>query len=124
MAVEERDIQVDKDDQQRINKFSRLNLRYDDLDEEITKLKKTVQSYKDATEEIEGCMETDGIMRIGEAFTPVEEDTALEKLQQMREKWEARLSECTDEIEDVKTKMDALKKILYAKFQDSINLEK
>merc|ERR1719262_1659219 len=113
MAVEERDIQVEKDDQARINQFSRLNLRYEDLDEEITKLKKQVQTYKDANEEIEGCMELDGgiLMKVGEAFTPFEEDSALDNLNKL-----------TDEIEQVKTDMDALKKVLYSKFGNSINL--
>eukprot|EP00928_Gymnodinium_smaydae_P067964 TRINITY_DN509_c0_g1_i1.p1 TRINITY_DN509_c0_g1~~TRINITY_DN509_c0_g1_i1.p1 ORF type:complete len:150 (-),score=49.45 TRINITY_DN509_c0_g1_i1:255-641(-) len=119
------DIEVDRDDQKRINDFSRLNLRYDDLDEEIKTLKATVQSYKDATEEIEGCMETDGIMvRIGEAWTTVDEDVATEKLARLIDDAEKRLSEVTDEIEQVKTDMDALKKVLYSKFGSSINLEK
>ncbi|CAK0839428.1 unnamed protein product [Prorocentrum cordatum] len=113
MAVEERDIQVEKDDQVRINKFSRLHMRFDDIDEEIIALKKKVQTYKDATEEIEGCMELDGgiLMRIGEAFTGVEEDTAVENLSKLTESAEARLSQLTDEIEQVKTDMDALKKV-------------
>eukprot|EP00928_Gymnodinium_smaydae_P067965 TRINITY_DN509_c0_g2_i1.p1 TRINITY_DN509_c0_g2~~TRINITY_DN509_c0_g2_i1.p1 ORF type:complete len:129 (-),score=50.52 TRINITY_DN509_c0_g2_i1:68-454(-) len=119
------DIEVDRDDQKRINDFSRLNLRYDDLDEEIKTLKATVQSYKDATEEIEGCMETDGIMvKIGEAWTTVDEDVATEKLSKLIDDAEKRLSEVTDEIEQVKTDMDALKKMLYSKFGSSINLEK
>merc|ERR1712151_200953 len=119
---EEKDIQVQKDDQMRINKFSRLNLRYDDLDEEITRLKKNAQTYKDATEEIESCMELDGgiMMRVGEAFTPVEEDSATEHLSKLLEQVEAQLSEKTDEIEEVKTEMDALKKVLYSKFGNSI----
>mmetsp|Transcript_112492 Transcript_112492/g.223557 ORF Transcript_112492/g.223557 Transcript_112492/m.223557 type:complete len:126 (+) Transcript_112492:61-438(+) len=125
MSVEQRDIEVDKDDQQRINAFSRLNLRYDELDEEITSLKKNAQTYRDATEEIEGCMEDDGIMlRIGEAFTPAEEDFAVGKLTKLAEQAESRLTECTDEIEDVKSRMEKLKKVLYSKFGSSINLEK
>uniref|UniRef100_A0A7S4PTB7 Prefoldin subunit 4 n=1 Tax=Alexandrium monilatum TaxID=311494 RepID=A0A7S4PTB7_9DINO len=125
MAVEQKDIEVEKDDQQRINAFSRLNLRYDELDEEIKELKKSIQTYKDATEEIEGCMEDNGIaLRIGEAFTPVEEDAAIEKLSKLTEQSEVRLTECTNEIEDVKTRMDVLKKVLYSKFGTSINLEK
>mmetsp|Transcript_9178 Transcript_9178/g.27151 ORF Transcript_9178/g.27151 Transcript_9178/m.27151 type:complete len:126 (+) Transcript_9178:55-432(+) len=125
MAVEQRDIEVERQDQVRINQFSRHNLRYDDLDEEIKGLKKNIQTYKDAREEIEACMETDGVaMRVGEAFLPADEDTALDKLNQLTDQAEARLSECVTEIEEVKTKMDALKKLLYAKFGTSINLEK
>eukprot|EP00933_Yihiella_yeosuensis_P026248 TRINITY_DN2036_c0_g3_i2.p2 TRINITY_DN2036_c0_g3~~TRINITY_DN2036_c0_g3_i2.p2 ORF type:complete len:127 (-),score=39.49 TRINITY_DN2036_c0_g3_i2:66-446(-) len=123
--VEQKDIEVDKDDQKRINRFSRLNARYDDLDLEIVELKKQVQTYKDATEEIEGCMEDEGIcLKIGEAFTPVDEDAAVEKLAKLIEQSEARLSECSDEAEEVKNELDTLKKALYAKFGTSINLEK
>mmetsp|Transcript_88959 Transcript_88959/g.207042 ORF Transcript_88959/g.207042 Transcript_88959/m.207042 type:complete len:126 (-) Transcript_88959:93-470(-) len=125
MAVEQKDIEVEKDDQQRINAFSRLNLRFDELDEEIKGLKKQVQTYKDAADEIDGCMETDStMMRIGEAFMPVDEDTATEKLNKLAAQAEERLSGCTDEIEDVKSQMDSLKKVLYQKFGTSINLEK
>mmetsp|Transcript_1114 Transcript_1114/g.2306 ORF Transcript_1114/g.2306 Transcript_1114/m.2306 type:complete len:127 (+) Transcript_1114:50-430(+) len=124
-AVEQRDIEVEKDDQKRINAFSRLNLRYDELDEEIGVLKKNIQTYKDATEEIEGCMESDGVvLKLGEAFTPVDEDVALEKLGKLMEEAEARLVEATNEVEEVKTRMDELKKVLYSKFGTSINLEK
>lgn len=124
-AVEARDIEVDKEDQVRINRFSRLNLRYDELDEEIKSLKKSIQTYKDATEEVEGCMEMDGLMlKVGEAYTPVEEDAVTDHLSKLTEQDEARLTECIDEIETVKTEMGELKKVLYAKFGSSINLEK
>ncbi|CAE8658206.1 unnamed protein product [Polarella glacialis] len=124
-AVEPKDIEVEKDDQIRINKFSRLNLGYDDLDEEIKALKKSVQTYKDARDEIDACMEDEGILlKIGEAFTPVDEDSVGEKLGKLIDQAEARLSEATDDIEKVKTDLDALKKVLYSKFGNSINLEK
>ncbi|CAJ1411137.1 unnamed protein product [Effrenium voratum] len=121
--VEQKDIEVARDDQERINKFSRLT--YDELDEEITTMKSEVQNYKDAVEEIEGCMEENGVMmKVGEAYTLVEEDTVLEKLQKLVEDSEASLSQKSDEIEKVKGDLDALKKVLYAKFGTSINLEK
>eukprot|EP00930_Biecheleria_cincta_P099359 TRINITY_DN90998_c0_g1_i1.p1 TRINITY_DN90998_c0_g1~~TRINITY_DN90998_c0_g1_i1.p1 ORF type:complete len:146 (-),score=36.58 TRINITY_DN90998_c0_g1_i1:177-557(-) len=123
--VEPRDIEVCREDQMRINTFSRLNLRYEDLDQDITEIKKKVQTYKDATEEIEGCMEDEGIMlKIGEAYTPIDEDTATEKLAKLIETSEAQLTEKTEEIEKTKEELDALKKVLYAKFGTSINLEK
>mmetsp|Transcript_113059 Transcript_113059/g.243557 ORF Transcript_113059/g.243557 Transcript_113059/m.243557 type:complete len:141 (+) Transcript_113059:126-548(+) len=125
-AAEHRDVEVDKDDQKRINQFSRLNMKFDELEEEISTLKKNIQTYKDATEEIEACMELeDGILcRIGEAYTPADEDAVTAQLDGMREKAEARLIACADEIESTKTDMDALKKVLYAKFGSNINLEK
>merc|ERR1711904_750772 len=100
---EEKDIEVEKEDQQRINQFSRCNLLYDQLDEEIKALKKTIQTYKDATEEVEACMEMDGLMlKVGEAYTPMDEDAVGEHLSKLSEQAEARLSECTDEIETTK----------------------
>mmetsp|Transcript_26664 Transcript_26664/g.41528 ORF Transcript_26664/g.41528 Transcript_26664/m.41528 type:complete len:126 (-) Transcript_26664:37-414(-) len=125
MAVEAQDIEVEKKDQQLINKFSRFNLRYDELDDEIQNLKKSIQTYKDALEEVEGCMEMDGLMlKVGEVYTPVEEDDVTEHLGKLKEQSEARLGECTEEIETCRNEMDALKKVLYAKFGSSINLEK
>mmetsp|Transcript_20539 Transcript_20539/g.30598 ORF Transcript_20539/g.30598 Transcript_20539/m.30598 type:complete len:127 (+) Transcript_20539:80-460(+) len=123
--VEMKDIEVAKEDQQNINKFSRLNLRYDELDEDLVKIKKDIQNYKDATEEVEGCMQDDGLLlKIGEAYVKSEEDDVLAKLEALRENSEKELNSKTDEIEEVKTEMDKLKKLLYAKFGNSINLEK
>merc|ERR1719217_996983 len=115
----EDDIEVNKEDQENINKFSRMNLKFDDLEEEISKLKKQIQTYKDAVEEIEGCM-----VKIGEVFTPQDEDTVTEKLNKMMDDAEKRLGEATEEIEEVKTNMDGMKKTLYAKFGSNINLER
>lgn len=77
--VEQKDIEVAREDQERINKFSRLNMRFDELDEEITTMKSEIQAFKDAVEEVEGCMEADGIlMKIGEAYTSVDEDSVTD----------------------------------------------
>ena len=123
--VEQKDIEVAREDQERINKFSRLNMRFDELDEEITTMKSEIQAFKDAVEEVEGCMEADGIlMKIGEAYTSVDEDSVTEKLTRLIDDSEASLSKKSDEIEHVKTGLDSLKKLLYGKFGTSINLEK
>ena len=123
--VEQKDIEVAREDQERINKFSRLNMRFDELDEEITTMKSEIQAFKDAVEEVEGCMEADGIlMKIDEAYTSVDEDSVTEKLTRLIDDSEASLSKKSDEIEHVKTELDSLKKLLYGKFGTSINLEK
>merc|ERR1711879_666245 len=119
------DIEVAKEDQQNINRFSRLNVRYEELDEDLDTLKKNLQAYKDAIEEAEGCMEDDGLrFRIGEAYVKMDEDSVLQKLGDYVSKAESDVSSKTDEIELVKTDMDKLKKLLYSKFGNSINLEK
>mmetsp|Transcript_89581 Transcript_89581/g.109624 ORF Transcript_89581/g.109624 Transcript_89581/m.109624 type:complete len:127 (-) Transcript_89581:102-482(-) len=123
--VEQKDIEVAREDQQRINRFSRLNMKFDELDEEIAAMKTEVQAFKDAVDEIEGCMEADGILlKIGEAYTSVDEDSVTEKLTKLIDESEASLSQKSDEIEQVKSELDSLKKLLYGKFGSSINLEK
>merc|ERR1712183_1170632 len=104
-------------DQENINKFSRMNIRYDDLEAEIQVLKKNIQEYKDAQEEIDGCMEDNGIFfKVGECFTPADEDVVGDRLGRMREEAEESLRRKADDIEGTKVKLDALKKLLYGKF--------
>mmetsp|Transcript_61575 Transcript_61575/g.200951 ORF Transcript_61575/g.200951 Transcript_61575/m.200951 type:complete len:127 (+) Transcript_61575:87-467(+) len=123
--IEGSDVEVAKEDQQNINRFSRLNLKYEELDFELVQLKKDVQTYKDATEEVEGCMEEDGIRyRVGEAYMCMAEDRVTEKLAKLIEEADSKLTTKTDEIEEVKIEMDKLKKLLYSKFKNSINLER
>merc|ERR1712129_110966 len=99
--------------------------RYEELDQEIQVLKKNIDVYKNAIGEIEGCMVDEGFMhKAGEVYTPVDEDTVTEKLNNMIAQAERDVGEHTETIEVVKGDLDKLKKTLYAKFGDSINLEK
>jgi len=48
----EPDIEVKKPDQMKINKFSKLNMQFQELEEEIEVAKKEVQTLSDAQEEV------------------------------------------------------------------------
>lgn len=78
----------------------------------------------DAEEEVQCCLEADGLMfKFGDCFVPVDDMEAGEKLEKMKGKTESLLKTMTDRIEAVKTEMDSTKKELYTKFGNSINLE-
>ena len=125
MASAEEDVQMTREDQERITRFSTLNHRFDDLGKQIEEKEKLASGLGDAAEEVMMCMDPEGILyRFGDSFLPLDEDEATEKLEGLKSLEEAALRSLKDEIEQVKTEMDTTKKDLYAKFGDSINLEK
>ena len=122
--VTERDIDVKAEDQAKINRFSRLNEKYQELEEEISAIKEELTTYSNASEELMLCMGADGIrIKIGESFFKVDEDYASEYLETLRGEAEGKLAANSDKCETIKTEMDELKAHLYGKFGSSINLE-
>jgi chaperonin cofactor prefoldin len=118
------DFEVLEDDQVKINRFSRLNLRVKDLEMEIEQLRAKLQTCRDAAEELEMCMDSDGIMLgVGEAFFPVDDTLASEQLEKARGLAQDILDKRVAEEETIRSEMASLKSTLYAKFGLSINLE-
>lgn len=120
-------VQVLWADQQRINKFGRLNTRFQDVADEIDASSQKVENLVDAQDAIESCMEDDEedafAIKLGEVFVRTDEDNATEFV-------ESRLAEARKELETQKSERDQLQKEmsqlkakLYAKFGKSINLE-
>jgi len=62
-------------------------------------------------------------LTVGESFFVVSEDEAMEHLEKASDATNELLSKYIEEAESTRTEMDELKKILYAKFGTSINLE-
>ncbi len=87
-------------------------------------MKKELQMLTDAEEEVQCCLEADGLMyKFGDCFLPVDDMEASERLEKQKTATEQKLAAMTDKIETVKTEMDTAKKELYDKFGTSINLE-
>jgi prefoldin subunit 4 len=122
--VTEKDIEVRREDQVKINQFSRLNQKFQDLEEDIAALKEELSTFNNANEELMLCMDDGGIrLKIGESFFRVNEDYANEYLEDLKSTTDAELTAKTDECENIRGEMDALKAELYTKFGSSINLE-
>ena len=61
-ASKENDVEVSAEDQERINKFSRLNQRYDEIGSELEELSKQVEDLEEMETELELVDEDEKVM--------------------------------------------------------------
>ncbi|KAL1192965.1 Prefoldin subunit 4 [Cardamine amara subsp. amara] len=117
------EMEVTWEDQQNINSFSRLNNRIHDLDDEIKFAKEKCDNLEDAGNELILADEEMVRFQIGEVFAHVPRDEVETKIEEMKEATCKSLEKLEEEKESIMSQMAELKKVLYAKFKDSINLE-
>ncbi|KAK9083508.1 hypothetical protein Scep_029979 [Stephania cephalantha] len=115
--------EVTWEDQQNINKFGRLNNRLHELQDEIKISKEANESLEDAGNEL--ILTDDEVIRfqIGEVFAHMPKEEVEERIEQMKKTTSKNLEKLEEEKNSVLAQMAELKKILYGKFKDSINLE-
>eukprot|EP00386_Alphamonas_edax_P008104 GDKI01026701.1.p1 GENE.GDKI01026701.1~~GDKI01026701.1.p1 ORF type:complete len:136 (-),score=45.36 GDKI01026701.1:337-711(-) len=118
------DFEVTHEDQKLINRFSTVNMKHRDLEEQIGALKTELQHLRDASEEVMVCMEADGIMvKSGDTFWPCSDDSANDFISECQANTEKEIADKEAESEKLKEEIDGLKKKLYGRFGDKINLE-
>ncbi|KAK3827198.1 MAG: Prefoldin beta-like protein [Linnemannia elongata] len=122
---EEGDIQVSWQDQENINTFSKYNAKLQDL-EEAYESKKTEKEYlDDLAMELELADEDEPVRyRIGEAFVSLSLEAAQERISKTQEELDQEIEGLKSQMDEAVEKMDGLKKVLYARFGNAINLEK
>lgn len=118
-------MEVEWEDQQRINEFSKLNARFD----ANVELKKTYTQEKedldDVQMEIELVDEDEKLMySIGETFVYLPQSEIVRRLETKKEELDAKLEEINTKNNTLEERMSELKSVLYARFGNSINLEK
>ncbi|KAI9262185.1 Prefoldin subunit 4 [Phascolomyces articulosus] len=119
------DIEVSWADQQNINEFSKLNAKIDNLEDQYDKLKQEKEYLDDVSMELELADEDEPIRhKIGDAFVHIPVSEALERVEKDTEKLNLQMESLQSDMTSVQDKMSELKKVLYAKFGNSINLEK
>ncbi|KAI9005423.1 Prefoldin subunit 4 [Phycomyces nitens] len=119
------DVEVSWADQQKINEFSKLNAKIDDLEEQYEKMKQEKEYLDDVAMELELADEDEPVRyKVGDTFAHVPVSEALERVEKDTEKIQLELDNIRSDVESVQGKMDELKKLLYAKFGNAINLEK
>ena len=125
VKVSKQDTQIEFADQKRINEFSRCNMRYHDMREEIKKLKEEIENLADAQQQVEEALGEEGALKLflGEAFIAVDDDAAGQFVEKLQEEKQEELEKKQDDLEQIEGKMKDLKAALYAKFGNSINLE-
>ncbi|KAL6514969.1 Prefoldin subunit 4 [Orobanche gracilis] len=85
--------------------------------------RETSENPEDASNEL--ILTDEDIVRfqIGEVFAHVPRDDVEARIEEMKEATGKNLEKLGEEKESIVAQMDELKKILYGKFKDSINLE-
>ncbi|OQR97630.1 hypothetical protein ACHHYP_10177 [Achlya hypogyna] len=125
MLAPQQEVEVDvrKEDQDRINEFGRNNSRLADVRDEVKALKDKLETLDDANTEIM-MGEGDNVqLFIGESFVQVSEEYAQEYLEAQTEKTQDKIKKLEAEEATLEARQSALKKVLYARFGTSINLE-
>ncbi|KAL4340825.1 hypothetical protein GQ457_08G013250 [Hibiscus cannabinus] len=115
--------EVTWEDQQNINKFGRLNNRLHELEDEIKVAKETIDNLEDASNELILTDEEVVRFQIGEVFAHVPKEEVETRIEEMKEVSSKNLEKLEEEKESIVAQMAELKKVLYGKFKDSINLE-
>lgn len=118
------EIAVTWEDQQRINEFSRLNLRLQNIDEQLSTGRSSTANLDDAAGDIEMLLDDDACkVKIGEVFWDVSNEQADEFVADKKKAQQDKTTELMGQKEQLVKAMDALKALLYAKFGNQINLE-
>ncbi|KAK3997196.1 Prefoldin subunit-domain-containing protein [Cladorrhinum sp. PSN332] len=118
------EIEVRREDQDKINKFSRLHSHELILEEELKVKNKEKEELDDITTELELADEDEKVpYKIGDSFFHIPLEQAQELLGISMAKIEEEVSELEDKMGTIRDEMTQLKVELYARFGKTINLE-
>ncbi|KAK3941713.1 Prefoldin subunit-domain-containing protein [Diplogelasinospora grovesii] len=118
------EIEVRREDQDKINKFSRLHSHETLIEEELKVKNKEKEELDDITTELELADEDDIVpYKVGDAFFHIPLSQAQEMLGVSTAKIEGEIEELEDKLGSIREEMTQLKVELYARFGRTINLE-
>ncbi|CAD8046251.1 unnamed protein product [Paramecium sonneborni] len=117
-------IEVDRQDQQKINSFSRLNMQYHELIRLNQARKEELSRLADGKDEMELMDDDEKIpFKFGDSFIRVNVEKARTLIDEQVVKIKKSFEEDTKKIEETLKQMNNLKAKLYAKFGSQINLD-
>ncbi|QDS77649.1 hypothetical protein FKW77_002868 [Venturia effusa] len=121
------DIEVRREDQEKINKFSRLHQRESTLEEQLKQKQKDKEDLEEINTELEELelMDEDSKIpyKIGDSFFTLPLPEVQELVSGSTAKIEEDVSKLEEKISTIREEMSELKVALYARFGRSINLE-
>ncbi|KAF5288276.1 hypothetical protein FQA39_LY04044 [Lamprigera yunnana] len=118
------DVYITFEDQQKINKFAKLNAKLDDLKFEIKEKENHLKKLEDACDEIILLDESEKIpYLVGEVFIYQDVEETQACLEDYKTKTEDEIALLKSKSSDIKDSMSDLKTYLYGKFGSNINLE-
>ena len=114
---------VNKEDQQYINEYSRIYTKNKLVDAELKRINEVLESLKDADQAIEEAFDSKIKLSIGESFVETDEDQAKVYVEKMRKKYTNEKSINMEKYNTNKKRLDELKVILYSKFGKRLRLD-
>merc|ERR1712130_245729 len=118
------DVEVSWEDQQMINRFSRLNSTFSDVEDELKAKRAEREELEDLGLELEHMEDEDVLYKIGDAYMSMPQSEAVEQLEQDTRRTSAELARLEDQMSECEKGMSELKVKLYARFGSNINLER
>ncbi|KAL7301862.1 hypothetical protein TKK_0005467 [Trichogramma kaykai] len=119
------DVHISFEDQQKINRFARLNAKLEDYKDELRLAQNDLQNINDAVSEIE--LFDDDVQipyHLGEVFVHENLDQTQVYLEDAKKEKESDIKDLESKCKALETLMSDLKTQLYAKFgKANINLE-
>eukprot|EP00644_Phytophthora_capsici_P010327 jgi/Phyca11/10561/fgenesh1_pm.PHYCAscaffold_51_\ len=125
MLAQQQEVEADvrREDQLRINEFGRNNASLHEIREQKKALKDKLDTLDDANTDLM-MGEGDNVqLFIGESFVETSEDFAQEYLEKRVEEANDELKKLQAEESKLEARQADLKKVLYSRFGQSINLE-
>ncbi|ODV97154.1 hypothetical protein PACTADRAFT_32641 [Pachysolen tannophilus NRRL Y-2460] len=113
------------EDQQKINEFSKLINRKDEFESDLNSLKQEKEYLDDVSMEIELIDDEELInYKIGDTFLLLKASRVIDRLSKDNEIIDLKIEKLSNEIDITEDRLTELKHVLYAKFGNSINLER
>ncbi|KHJ32408.1 putative prefoldin subunit 4 [Erysiphe necator] len=118
------EVEVRREDQDKINKFSRLHHKEISLGEQLNLKLKEKEELDDVSNELELNDEDDKILyKIGDCFVSLQLREVQELLEASTTKVRNEINQLEEKLSAIRGEMSDLKIHLYARFGPSINLE-
>ncbi|KAF2657642.1 Prefoldin, subunit 4 [Lophiostoma macrostomum CBS 122681] len=118
------DVEVRREDQEKINKFSSLHQKETSLEDELKAKQKEKEDLEEISMELELVDEDDKVpYKIGDCFVSLPQPEVLELLSSSTEQIDEQVSALRGKLDTIHEEMEDLKKVLYGRFGRSINLE-
>ncbi|CAG8716521.1 14953_t:CDS:2 [Gigaspora margarita] len=118
---EEVEAEVTWEDQQNINSFSKLNVKFSDIEERYGEKKQEDEYLDDLLQELE---QQELLGDEGDAFISITLEDAVQRTKREKEFLSEELKKLRNGMDSLTTEMEKLKVLLYGKFGKAINLEK
>ncbi|EMF15367.1 prefoldin subunit 4 [Sphaerulina musiva SO2202] len=116
--------EVRKEDQDKINRFSRLHSREKGLEEELKVKQKDKEDLEEISSELELADEEEKVpYKIGDSFFNLPVPEVQELLSAAVERIDREVSTVEEKLGEYREEMQTLKSELYGRFGKSINLE-